>query len=130
MTPEQVRSRWGFEADTPGPGFNGCTGAEFRVGGMHGYALFEGHRFSSVTFDAGARTAKGIRIGSTLGDLKRAYGESLDSTDQPYAAVAVLDYFVRKPNRPYTWLYFSMKKDRVREISCGNRSVFYWEGCA
>jgi hypothetical protein len=39
----------------------------------------------------------------------------------------VRDYFVRKPTRPYAWLYFSMRGGRVRTISYGNRAVFYEE---
>jgi hypothetical protein len=130
MTPAQVRERWGIEADTPGPGFNGCTGAAFQVGALHGVALFERHRFSSVTFDRGARTGNGIVLGAPLPALKRAYGSQLRSHRKPYSMPAVQDFFVRKPSRPYAWLYFSMKQGRVQSISYGNASVFYEEGCA
>ena len=130
MTPADVAARWGVEADTPGPGFNGCTGAQFRVGRLHVIALFEQHVFSMASFDGDAHTGNGIRVGSTVRQLRRAYGTRLSSRRQPYASPGTLDYFVRKPSRPYAWLYFSIAHGAVRTISYGNRAVFYEEGCA
>jgi hypothetical protein len=130
MTPAQVASRWGIDADTPGPGFNGCTGREFHVGSLHVTALFEHHRFSSASFEGTARTGNGIRVGSGVGELRRVFGSHLLSRRQPYAGPGTLDYFVKKPTKPYAWLYFSTSRNRVRTITYGNRSVFYEEGCA
>lgn len=130
MTPAQVEGRWRVKLRLDRAVSPGCATALVRLGGMSGYALFENDRFGAVWFRKGAVTPAGIRIGSTVGALREAYGFRLGSRPNKYTPGA-RDYFLRSPSRPRWELRFDVSpRGRVTEIAFGNRAVRYVEGCA
>ncbi len=130
MTVAQVDARWGVKLRLDRSLGSGCATASVRRGGMSGYALFENGRFGAVWFRKGAVTPAGIRIGSTVGALRKAYGFRLGSRLNKYTPGA-RDYFLRSPSRPRWELRFDVSpRGRVTEIAFGSRAVRYVEGCA
>lgn len=130
MTAGQVEARWGVKLRLNRAASPGCATAIVRRGGMSGYALFENDRFGAVWFDKGAATPAGIRIGSTVGALRKAYGFRLGSRRNLYTPGA-RDYFLRSPSRPHWELRFDASpRGRITEIAFGNRAVRYVEGCS
>ena len=127
----EVEQRWGLdlELQTIGPGSDCATAAVHR-GGMAGYAIFFGERFQAVWLDKGAVTARGIRIGSSVSDLRRAYGGALTSRANKYTTGAK-DYFVRRARAPRWQLRFDVSPGGlVTVIGFGNKAVRLVEGCA
>ena len=97
---------------------------------MHGYVLFENHRFGAVFFDRGARTRSGITIGSTVTQLRRAYGSRLRVEHHAYV-VGGHYFFLRRRQRPHWQIRFdSNGKNRITQITFGGRAASYIEGCA
>ena len=106
-----------------------CGTAGFRSGTTHGYALFYGARLASLWFERGARTGRGIRIGSTAAELRAAY-PALRSRPDRYVPGAT-NLFYRRPAAPHWRLRFDVSPTgRVTGIAFGNDSVFLVEGCA
>ena len=130
LAPDVVARRWGVRLRLDATFGLRCQTAVVEAGAMRGYALFERRRFGAVFFDAGAVTARGIRVGSTRAELMRAYGRLLTSRRNAYDPRAV-DYFVRRARAPHWELRFDVAASgRVERISFGNRTVRYTEGCA
>ncbi|MGH3115619.1 MAG: hypothetical protein ACRDQ2_00595 [Gaiellales bacterium] len=129
QSPEEVGRRWAVPI--PDNVFApGCQAVPVLAGAMRGYALFEEGSFGSVFFDRGAVTGRGVRIGSTLTALKRAYGSRLTSRPNKYTPGA-RDYFFRRARTPRWELRFDVSKGgRVKTIAFGNETVRYVEGCA
>jgi hypothetical protein len=50
-----------------------CATAAIRLGKATGYALFRNGRLSAVFFEAGAKTDRGVKIGSKAAALARSY---------------------------------------------------------
>lgn len=125
-----VEERWGVGLDLLSNFGPSCEPAEVTGGGMEGFALFAHGRFASVQFYRGARTARGVRIGSTLRQLRRAYGAALISRSNEYTPGA-RDYFVRRSRAPHWLLRFDVSPGRrVTSIGFGNDYVGNVEGCA
>src|SRR3954463_10535486 len=74
LSAAEVSSRWGIAVRPRGGASAGCPTATINVAGVRGYALFERGRLGAVFFERGVRTPSRIRIGSTVSQLKRAYG--------------------------------------------------------
>jgi hypothetical protein len=131
LTPTQVARRWGLRiALGPDNASAGCQTAEVRAGAMHGYALFENKKFGAVWFDRGAATATGIKIRSTLQELRAAYPAGLFREPNPYQRGAFY-YFVRRKRAPHYRIRFDVGAGgRVTQIGFGGRAVGYIEGCA
>ena len=93
---------------------------------MSGYALFVRSRFGAVFMNRGAVDEAGIRIGSTVAQLRAAYGARLSSRPDKYVPGA-RNYFVKK-----RWqLRFDVSKAaRVTMIGFGDANVRLVEGCA
>ena len=106
-----------------------CGTAGFRIGTTKGYAMFDGPRLASLWFHQGARTGRGIHIGSTLAELREAYPK-LHMRPDHYVSGAQ-NAFYRRPTRPHWRLRFDVSPaGRVTSIAFGNGSVFLVEGCA
>jgi hypothetical protein len=131
QSPEEVERRWGVPVQLPDNIHSlGCERAYVDAGSMRGYALFENGRLGAVFFDRGAVTDKGIRIGSTVGQLRRAYGSRLTSRTKRYPAGA-RDYFVRRARTPHWELRFDVSPaGRVTQIGFGAAPVRYTNGCS
>ena len=107
-----------------------CRTGAVRAGGLRGYAIFIDGRFRAVHFQKGAKTPKGITIGSTLAQLQRAYGSVLTSRPNKYTPGA-RDYFVRRARRPRHELRFDVSpQKRVTMIAFGDAVVRLVEGCS
>ena len=130
MPPGLVAERWGIAVDPLGTPGSPCAAAEVRAGALRGYALFRSNRFAAVFFRAGARTGKGIRIGSTRAELQAAYGSALRSRPNKYTPGA-RDWFVRRAKAPRWQLRFDVSRaGKVTAIAFGDRAVELVEGCA
>ena len=131
MSAATASARWGvpLALDYSGTG-SICGAALLRRRGIDGYAVFIRGRFGAVFFRRGAITPRGIRIGSTLAQLRAAYGSLLRSRPNEYTPRA-RDYFVRRARRPRWELRFDVgPRGRVTQIAFGDESVRLVEGCA
>ena len=98
---------------------------------IKGYAIFMPRgRFGAVFFRKGAVSGKGIRIGSTLAQFRRAYS-NLSSRPDRYIHGG-RQYFVRRTRAPHWQLRFDVSpRRRVTQIVFGNReAALLDEGCA
>jgi hypothetical protein len=108
-----------------------CGQAFIDERGLEGYAIFSPReRFGALFLRKGAVTRKGIRIGSTLAQLRRAYA-TLTSRPDRYVHGG-RNYFLRRARPPHWQLRFDVGPGkRVTQIAFGNReSVRLDEGCA
>src|SRR5690606_27934926 len=108
--------------------------AVIRAPGVRGYALFLDGAFDSVTFERGSsarvRTGKGIRIGSTMAQIRRAYGKRIRVRPDAYERGA-RNVFVTRYNRPHWQLRMDVDAaGRVTAIGMGGESIRYAEACA
>lgn len=109
--------------------FGACTMAFFGPGNPARYAIFWRGRLGSVWFEGGVRTDRGIRIGSRMSELRKAYPRALVRRD--YYDHAARNVFVRRARAPHWRLRFDVSPEgRVTRIAFGNRTVFLVEGCA
>jgi hypothetical protein len=131
LTPAQVSARWRIPIRLgPDTVSQGCQTGEVRRAGVRGYVLFENGRFGAVFFDRGARTPSGITIGSTVAQLRRAYGSRLRVEHHAYVPGGHY-YFLRRRQAPHWQIRFdSNAKNRITQIAFGGRAASYIEGCA
>ena len=133
MSPGQVEARWTVPVQLSPPiGAPGstCQTALIRAGTIRGYALFESRRFGAVFFDRGARTPRGIRIGSSEAALRRAYAGQLVRRSHAYVHGGHY-YYLRRRRAPHWRIRFDTNgRGRVTQIAFGARAVAYIEGCA
>jgi hypothetical protein len=109
----------------------GCGTARLERLGIVGEVIFMPRgRFGAVFFRKGAVTGRGIRIGSTLAQLRRAY-PNLSSRPDRYLHGS-RNYFLRRARAPHWELRIDVSPEkRVTQIAFGNRaSVRLDEGCA
>jgi len=108
-----------------------CGTARIARRGIEGDAIFMPRgRFGAVFFRKGAVTGRGIRIGSTLAQLQRAYPK-LSSRPDRYIHGG-RNYFLRRARAPHWELRVDVSPERrVTQIAFGERaSVRLDEGCA
>jgi hypothetical protein len=108
-----------------------CGTARIERPGIAGQAIFMPRgRFGAVFFRKGAVTGRGIRIGSTLAQLRRAY-PTLSSRPDRYIHGG-RNYFLRRARAPHWELRVDVSPEqRVTQIAFGERaSVRLDEGCA
>jgi hypothetical protein len=108
-----------------------CGTASINRPGTVGQAIFLPRgQFGAVFFRNGAVTGRGIRIGSTLAQLRRAYPK-LSSRPDRYIHGG-RNYFLRRARAPHWELRVDVSTNgRVTQIAFGERaSVRLDEGCA
>jgi hypothetical protein len=108
-----------------------CGTARIQRPGIVGEAIFMPRgRFGAVFFRSGAVTGRGIRIGSTLLQLRRAYPK-LGSRPDRYIHGG-RNYFLRRTRAPHWELRVDVSPERrVTQIAFGERAaVRLDEGCA
>jgi hypothetical protein len=123
----QVERRFGV--DLRPERFGTCTMAFFGSGVVPKYAIFMRGRLGSLWFEGGARTGRGIRIGSTFTELRQAYRDIQVRKDH-YVSTA-RNVFVRRARSPHWRLRFDVSPEgRVTRVAFGDWTVFLVEGCA
>ena len=108
-----------------------CGTTSINRPGIVGQAIFMPRgQFGAVFFRNGAVTGRGIRIGSTLAQLRRAYPK-LSSRPDRYIHGG-RNYFLRRSRAPHWELRVDVSPEkRVTQIAFGERvSVRLDEGCA
>jgi hypothetical protein len=132
MSARAVSAQWGIEVRPSYEVRPDCGEAALRgAPGVAGTAYFTPRgRFAAVFFRRGAVTGRGIRIGSTLAELRRAY-RSLTSRPSRYRH-GEREYFVRRRAAPRWELRIDVDtRKRVRQIVFGTHAaVRFDEGCA
>ncbi len=126
-----VSARWDIRLRPSYEVRSTCGQAFIEEPGIKGYAIFMPRgRFGAVFFRKGAVSGKGIRIESTLAQLRRAYS-NLTSRPDRYVHGG-RQYFLRRTRAPHWQLRFDVSPaKRVTQIVFGNReSVLLDEGCA
>jgi hypothetical protein len=131
MSVAAVSAAWGLPLRPSYEVRPGCGTARIARPGVVGQAIFMPRgRFGAVFFRKGAVTGKGIRIGSTLAQLRRAYPK-LSSRPDRYIHGG-RNYFLRRAQAPHWELRVDVGPGkRVTQIAWGERaSVRLDEGCA
>src|SRR5438105_994890 len=127
----RLEALWGFRLKLEGsPAFPECKEAVFRVGGITGAVLFLNGRWRAAWFTRGIQTPAGIRIGSPLSMVRRAYGARLSREAALYVRGLWL-YYVRRPRSADWRLRFDVSAGgRVQRIGFGAYpDVTAQEGC-
>jgi hypothetical protein len=93
--------------------------------------VFEADHWTAAWFTSGVRTPRGIQIGSTLADLKSAYGQLLFREHSLYVPRAWI-YYVQRQRAPHWRLRFDVSPSgHVKTIWFGaTPDVRAQEGCA
>ena len=131
MSVAAVSPRWGVPLRPNYEVRPTCGTARIEQPRIVGEAIFMPRgRFGAVLFRSGAVTGRGIRIGSTLAQLRRAYPK-LSSRPDRYIHGG-RNYFLRRARAPHWELRVHVGPEkRVTQIAFGEReSVRLDEGCA
>ena len=126
-----VSAEWGLDLRPNYEVRPTCGTARIERPGIAGQAIFMPRgRLGAVFFRNGAVTGRGIRIGSTLAQLRRAYPK-LSSRPDRYIHGG-RNYFLRRTRAPHWELRVDVSPaKRVTQIAFGERaSVRLDEGCA
>ena len=131
LSAEVLSERWGMRLRPTYEVRPDCGQAFLSRSGLQGYALFTPRdRFGALFLRRGAATGKGIRIGSTLEQLRRAYPRLTSRPDRYIHGGR--QYFLRRARAPHWELRFDVSaRKRVTQIVFGTRrAVRLDEGCA
>jgi hypothetical protein len=129
MTVAAVSAAWGMVLRPNYEVRPMCGTASIERPGIVGQAIFMPRgRLGAVFFRDGAVTGRGIRIGSTLAQLRRAYPKLSSRPDR----FGGRNFFLRRARGPHWELRVDVSPDnRVTQIAFGERaSVRLDEGCA
>jgi hypothetical protein len=131
MTVGAVSAEWGVVLRPNYEVRPTCGTASIERQGIVGEAIFMPRgRLGAVFFRKGAVTGRGIRIGSTLTELRRAYPKLSSRPDRYIHGGS--NFFLRRARAPHWELRVDVSPDkRVTQIAFGERaSVRLDEGCA
>jgi hypothetical protein len=131
MSVAAVSAAWGVSLRPDYEVRPNCGTARIPRPGIVGHAIFMPRgRFGAVFFRKGAVTGRGIRIGSTLAQLRRAYPKLTSRPDRYIHGGR--NYFLRRAQPPHWELRIDVSpKKRVTQIAWGElASVRLDEGCA
>jgi hypothetical protein len=131
MSVAAVSAKWGVPLRPNYEVRPTCGTARIERPGVVGEAIFMPRgRFGAVFFRKGAVTGRGIRIGSTLAQVRRAYPK-LSSRPDRYIHGG-RNYFLRRARAPHWELRVDVSlAKRVTQIAFGESvSVRLDEGCA
>jgi hypothetical protein len=132
MSAATVSARWGIDLRPSYEVRPNCGEAELRgLAGIDGYAVFMPHgRFGAVFFRQGAVTGRGIRIGSTLAEVLRAY-RSLTMRPNRFLH-GEREYFARRRAAPHWELRIDVDagKHVTRIVFGTHAAVRLDEACA
>jgi hypothetical protein len=131
MSVAAVSAKWGVPVRPDYEVRPTCGTARLTSPGIVGQAIFMPRgRFGAVFFRSGAVTGRGIEIGSTVAQLRRAYPK-LSSRPDRYIHGG-RNYFLRRARAPHWELRIDVSPEkRVTQIAFGERaSVRLDEGCA
>jgi hypothetical protein len=131
MSAKQVDAIWSTRLKVEASGASrGCSTAGVRIGSIIGGLLFQDGLLQAGWFTHGVRTPAGIRVGSMLSELRRAYGSRLTREPALYTRGAWL-YYLRRSQSPHWRLRFDVSAARrVTGIGFGDNYVRAQEGCA
>jgi hypothetical protein len=131
MSVAAVSAAWGLRLRPTYEVRPSCGQAFIDERGLEGYAIFSPRgRFGALFLRKGAVTGRGLRVGSTLAELQRAYARLTSRADRYVHGGR--NYFLRRVRAPHWQLRFDVGPGRrVTQIAFGNReSVRLDEGCA
>jgi hypothetical protein len=131
MNVSAVSAAWGMQLRPNYEVRPTCGAARIERRGIVGQAIFMPRgRFGAVFFRKGAVTGKGIRIGSTLAQMRRAYPKLSSRRDRYIHGGR--NYFLRRARPPHWEIRVDVSPEkRVTQIAFGERaSVRLDEGCA
>jgi hypothetical protein len=131
MNVAAVSTKWGVPLRPSYEVRPTCGSARIERPGIVGQAIFMPRgRLGAVFFRKGAVTGRGIRIGSTLAQLRRAYPKLTSRPDRYIHGGR--NYFLRRARAPHWELRVDVSPEkRVTQIAFGERtSVRLDEGCA
>ena len=132
MSAARVDAIWGVHLKVEASGASpGCATAGVRIGPIIGGVMFQDGLLQAGWFTHGVRTPSGIRIGSMLSELRRAYASRLSREPSLYTRHAWL-YYLRRSRSPHWRLRFDVSAaGRVTSIWFGDSNyVRAQEGCA
>jgi len=125
MTLRAVRAHWHvpLRASVDENGSQSRAEAAVCVGDVEGVTYFTGASgfrpldthlfFQSAVFTAGARTDTGVGIGSSVADVRKAYGSRLRGTRSELRLISA--------KTPRTTILFELESQRVKAIAFGRR---------
>jgi hypothetical protein len=119
MPEDNVFATWPWFPSLTEPGGSGWDQwMPVCAGRTRGILMFGGGAFANVWFSSGAQTDAGISIGSTIDELRRAYGADL----QPQTYLRKGYYHVHAPGPPpVAALGFFVRNSTVTAIGFGGR---------
>ncbi len=123
MSVAEVSARWDLRLRPNYEVRPTCGQAIVDERGLQGYAIFTPRdRFGAVFLSKGAVTGRGIRIGSTLTQLRRAYPKLTSRPDRYLHGTR--NYFLRRVRAPHWHLRFDVSpRKRVTQIVFGDQRV-------